>query len=80
MMPLSMTSPGADLRLMEIRGGAQLRQRLADLGLNPGTPVRVVHAGAGGMILDVKGSRLAIGFGMAMKILVDPEPVAGLQR
>jgi Fe2+ transport system protein FeoA len=67
-----MAAPGEDVRLIEIHGGQQLRQRLADLGLNTGMATRVVHAGNGGLILDIKGSRLVIGFGMALKIMVEP--------
>ena len=79
MIPLSMTPPGEVVRLMEIRGSMQLRQRLADLGLNPGMSMRVVHTNGGGLILDVKGSRLVIELGMALKILVEPIPAVELQ-
>ena len=72
MIPLSMAAPGEEVRLVEVRSGILLRQRLADLGLNPGMTVRVVHAHGGGLILDVKGSRLVLGFGMSHKIMVEP--------
>jgi Fe2+ transport system protein FeoA len=72
-----MAAPGDEVRLVEVRGGILLRQRLADLGLNPGMSVRVVHAHGGGLILDVKGSRLVLGFGMAFKIMVEPAAPAG---
>jgi len=72
-MPLSMASQDENVRLIEIRGGKQLKQRLADMGLNPGTTVRVMATnGEGPLILDVKDTRLAIGRRMAHKILVEP--------
>lgn len=72
MVPLTMACPGEEMRLVAIRGGCRMRKRLADLGLNPGTTVRVVqHNGRGPTIVAVKGSRLAIGRGMAHRILVE---------
>ena len=72
MMPLTMACPGEEVRLVAIRGRWRMRRRLADLGLNPGMTVRVVqHSGRGPMIVAVKDSRLAIGRGMAHRILVE---------
>ncbi len=73
MMPLAMVSPGEKVRLTAIHGGQRLRKRLADLGLNLGMTVRVLHHnGHGPLILAVKDSRLAVGRGMAHKIIVEP--------
>lgn len=72
MMPLTMVSPGEDVRLSAIRGGRRMRKRLADLGLNLGMTVRVVQRdGHGPLILGVKDTRLALGRGMAHKIMVE---------
>jgi Fe2+ transport system protein FeoA len=68
-----MVSPGEEVRLVAIHGGHRMRKRLADLGLNIGMTVRVVQRnGHGPLILAVKDSRLAVGRGMAHKILVQP--------
>ena len=50
-------------------------KRLTDLGLTPGTEVTVVKSAPfnGPLEVCVRGSRLAIGRGMASKILVDTE-------
>lgn len=75
MLPLSMVCPGEEVRLVAIQGGQQMRKRLADLGLNLGMTMRVMqHDGHGPLILAVKDSRLAVGYGMAHKILVQPHP------
>jgi Fe2+ transport system protein FeoA len=34
MMPLSMVATNQEVRLISIQGGARMRKRLADLGLN----------------------------------------------
>jgi len=51
MMPLAMASPGEDVRLIAIHGGQRMRKRLADLGLNLGMTVRVLHDSAQGPLL-----------------------------
>ncbi len=71
-MPLSMASPGERVRLVAIYGGRGQRQHLADLGLNLGVTLEVVQAGPfGPLTLSVGGSRLALGRGMAHKIMVE---------
>jgi Fe2+ transport system protein FeoA len=54
---------------------ARFAKRLADLGLTPGTNVTVVKSAPfnGPLEVCVRGSRLAIGRGMASRILVDVE-------
>lgn len=73
-LPLSMVQRGQVVELVRVNGGRKMRKRLADLGLNPGMPLRVVQCGHyGPLILSVRGdSRLAIGRGMAHKIVVRP--------
>jgi Fe2+ transport system protein FeoA len=48
-------------------------KRLTDLGLTPGTDVTVVKSAPfkGPLEITVRGSRLAIGRGMASRIMVD---------
>jgi len=74
MMPLTMAPPGEDIKLVAIHGGQRIRKRLADLGLTPGTILRVVQADAWGpLIVAFKDdARLALGRGMAHKIMVEP--------
>ncbi len=49
-----------------------LRKRLADLGISAGSEVRVVQNYGGPIILAVKeDARMAIGRGMAHRILVE---------
>jgi ferrous iron transport protein A len=71
-MPLTLVTAGEGVRIREIRGGRRLRQRLAEMGLNPGTRLQVIFANRDGpLIVGVKDSRLAIGWGMAHRILVE---------
>jgi ferrous iron transport protein A len=71
MMPLSMASPGEAVKVIAVRAGWGLQRRLADLGLTPGVKVRVISSGRPGpVIIDVRGSRLALGYGVAHRIMV----------
>jgi len=74
MMPLTMATPGEDVKLIAINGGQRVRKRLADLGLTPGTVLQVIQANAWGpLIVAFKGdARLALGRGIAHKMMVEP--------
>lgn len=75
-LPLNMVAPGQEVALVAITGGRTLRKRLADLGLNVGSAVRVMRSDAGcPLLLAVcEDSRLALGRGIAQKIMVAPCP------
>ena len=70
LIPLTAARVGQRVRVSQVYGGHGLRGRLCAMGLTPGTPVEVVCDGGGPVVLDVLGSRLMIGRGMAAKILV----------
>ena len=71
-LPLSMVNSGEYAELIAVQSGHVLQKRLADLGLNVGTQVRIVQSDpTGPMIVAFKDdARLAIGRGVAQKILV----------
>ena len=71
MMPLSMASSGETVSVASVKSGWGLQRRLAALGITHGVKVRVVSSGRPGpVVLDVRGSRLALGYGVAHKIMV----------
>lgn len=70
MMPLILADPGSESIVRKIGGTAEVRQHLADLGFNAGTPVTVVSKIGGNIIVKVKESRVAISKEMAQKIMV----------
>jgi len=70
-MPLAMVSPGEVVIVVSISAGRGLTRRLADMGLVPGTTLRVVNSQMPGpIIIDLRGSRLVLGHGIAQKIMV----------
>lgn len=68
--PLDDVDAGQRVRISQIHGGRDLTARLYAMGLTPGASVDVIATGGGPMILDVLGSRLMLGRGMAAKVLV----------
>lgn len=71
-LPLSMASPGEEVKIVSVRAGRGLTQRLADMGLTPGTSVKVINSrGAGPVLINLRGTRLALGFGITQKITVE---------
>ncbi len=71
-MVLSMVDQGKEVTLAHISGGRGMRSKLYSMGLVPGAAFTVLSRnGAGPVMLRVKDSRLAIGRGMAQKIIVE---------
>jgi ferrous iron transport protein A len=71
-MPLSMVNEGQDVVLREIRGGMGIRRRLTDMGLHPGSNLKIIsNSGGGPFVIGIGDTRLMIGRGMAHKIMVD---------
>jgi DtxR family Mn-dependent transcriptional regulator len=60
---------------LENKRGRIFEKRLMDMGLTPGTKVTVVKSAPfhGPLEILVRGSRLALGRGMAKRILVEAE-------
>ena len=69
-MPLAMAQVGDVNIIKKISGRDEVRQHLAELGFVVGEEVQVVNEMAGNLILSVKGARIALDKGMAMRIMV----------
>ena len=74
MMALSMASAGTTLEIMGFRGGFGMQRRLADLGMNIGMEISIVSTRRHGpLVVLMKGSRFAIGRGIAHHVFVKPK-------
>ena len=69
-LPLTQAPTGHPVRLIEIDAGRNLRHRLTELGLTPGVTLTIVQDDGGPLLVTVRESRVALGRGMAEKILV----------
>jgi Fe2+ transport system protein FeoA len=71
-MWLGDVAPSTRVRLVGVEAGQGLATHLAAMGLVPGVQVLVVrNPGRGPVLVEVKGTRLALGRGMAVKIRVE---------
>ena len=71
LMPLAMARTGERVVVVDIMGGRGSRERLAAMGLRRGDSVEVINNdGLGRLIVGHGTTRLALGRGMAQKIVV----------
>lgn len=69
-MALAMVSLGETRTITELRVKEEMKRHLQDLGFTVGEKVRVVGENPSGLILIVKGVRIALNRGLATKISV----------
>jgi len=60
-------------KVIDIQGGAGIRQRLGQMGIHPGDEIIILRYGAlrGPILIEVHGSQVALGRGIASKIIVE---------
>jgi ferrous iron transport protein A len=72
LLPLAFLSVGKDAVIKQIVGGRGIRYKLNEMGFTQGAVVRAVqNDSTGPMVVSLRESRMAIGRGMAQKILVE---------
>ena len=70
-MPLGLAKPGERVIIREMAGGRSALSRLSSMGLRPGDQIEIINnTGHGRIILGHDYTRLAIGRGVAQKIMV----------
>ena len=69
--PLSTAPQKQALTVVKVAAGRRATHRLTEMGLTPGVEVKIVQDNGGPLILAVRGSRLAIGRGLAHKVMVN---------
>ena len=69
-IPLSQAPEGRPLKLVEINAGRRLKYRLAEMGLTAGVEMTILQKAGGPLLVCVRDSRVAIGRGMAQKLMV----------
>ena len=72
---LSNLKPNEEGKVMFIRGGKQSSKRIQDMGLTPGTYLKMTNAAPfnGPVEVEVRGTSLALGRGLASQIFVEVE-------
>ncbi len=69
---LEQLTPGAHAIVRDIRGGSDFSSRLAGMGLAKGAHIEILqNAGRGPVLVRTHETRIALGRGEALKILVE---------
>ena len=69
--PLALAGEGEDVRIFSFKGGKGLSYKLMDLGLSIGSCLRIVQRRPGGALVVARDNlRVALGAGMAQKVVV----------
>ncbi|AQT69367.1 FeoA domain protein [Anaerohalosphaera lusitana] len=70
--PLSGISSGQTVIFSNVDAGCELRSRLAAMGLVPNARLKVVsNGGFGPFVINVRGSKVVLGRGVAHKVMVE---------
>ena len=69
-MALAFMNIGEKRKVMKLHGKDEVVRHLQDLGFAPGSEVQVLGENAAGMILMVKGVRIALDRGLAGRFMV----------
>ena len=70
MMPLTLAPIGTPSVIRKITGKDDVRQHLAELGFVAGQEVTVVSSLNGNLVINVKGSRIALDETMARRVML----------
>jgi ferrous iron transport protein A len=72
MLKLSQAKEGRVFTVNYSDGGCTFSRKLADMGLFPGEKIRVLNnTGMGPVTVEIKGAKIALGNGLARKIMVE---------
>ncbi len=69
-MPLSFVQAGETKTILSLQGDDSMKRHLLDLGFIAGQTIEVVGNSSQGLILSIKGVRLALNKGLAHRINV----------
>jgi len=72
-IPLDQVHENKKATVIDIQGGSGIRQRLSQMGIHPGDIITMVRYGAlrGPLLIEIHGSQVALGRGIASRILVE---------
>lgn len=71
MLPLSLVRAGEHVQIKSVSGKAETKHYLCNLGFVEGAEVVVISEMDGNVIVNIKGTRMAIGKGMATHVLTN---------
>ena len=70
MLPLNVATPGEENIIRKISGSPEVKRHLEDLGFVVGGRVTLISALNGNLIVNVKGTRVALDAELARRIII----------
>jgi len=70
MLPLNVATPGEENIIRKISGSPEVKRHLEDLGFVVGGSVTLISALNGNLIVNVKGTRVALDAELARRIII----------
>lgn len=70
-IPLGLVPEGKKVRIVSLRGGHHLRNRIIEMGLRKRIVVTIIRNSFGPIIIAIGHSRFVLGRGISMKILTE---------
>jgi len=72
-MTLDQVYENRKAKVIDIKGGSGIRQRLSQMGIHPGDEITMLRYGAlrGPILIEIHGSQVALGRGIASRIIVE---------
>lgn len=74
-LSLPLATPGVPMKVVDFASGKDAEKRLAGMGLTLGCEVHVLQREGGQLVVAVGNTRLALGCGIAQKVLVVPASI-----
>ena len=69
--PLVMLHPGESGSVQKIHAGGCATKRLYEMGFNIGAKIKVIKNDAGPLIVSLSGNKIALGRGLAYKVMIN---------
>ena len=72
-MNLAIAPVGVPMKIMKIRIKGEQKKQLANMGFVEEATITVVSSATGNIIVNIKDSRVGIGYDLSSRIMVSPQ-------
>lgn len=69
-MPLTMADYGRKFTIVNVNGPADLRMKLTNMGITPGTAVRIISRNPSSLLIGFRDTKIMLDSGIAQQIRV----------
>lgn len=69
-MPLMLANSGREFTIVSVNGSTDLRMKLTNMGITPGTAVRIISKNPTSLLIGLRDTRIMLDNGIAHQIRV----------